>query len=63
VRERRHVGEQPRLDILPGDEQVDRREPTRRIDEILPLDDEEAELLPPPPVAELADELQTLVVA
>jgi len=62
MRERRDLREQRRLDRLPGDEQVDRLD-RRRLDEILALDDEEAELGAPAPVSELADELQPLVVA
>jgi hypothetical protein len=62
MRERRDLCEQRRLDRLPGNEQVDRLD-RRRFDEILPLDDEEAELVAPAPVSELADELQPLVVA
>jgi hypothetical protein len=62
MRERRDLREQRRLDRLPGDEQVDRLD-RRRLDEILALDDEEAELVTPAPFPELADELQPLVVA
>jgi hypothetical protein len=63
MRERRHLCEQRRLDRLSRDEQVDRLDRRRRLDEILPLDDEEAELVAPAPVSELANELQPLVVA
>jgi hypothetical protein len=44
---------------------VDRLDPGRGrgIDEVLPLDDEQPELVAPAPVAELADELEPLVVA
>jgi hypothetical protein len=47
------------------DEQLDRLEPghVRRLDEVLPLRDEQPELVAPAPVAELADELEPLVVA
>jgi hypothetical protein len=62
MRELRHGRQQLRLDVLPRHQQLDRLDPGR-LDEILPFDDEEAELVPPAPVAELADELQPLVVA
>jgi hypothetical protein len=57
----RHPCEQLRFDVLTGDEELHRLD-LRRLDEILALDDEEAELVAPAPVAELADELQPLVV-
>jgi hypothetical protein len=60
VHEARDLGEELRLDVLPRDEVLDRLD-LRCLDEILALDDEEAELVPPAPVAELADELQPLV--
>jgi hypothetical protein len=60
--ELRHVGQQRRLDRLPRDEQLHRLD-RGRLDEILALDDEEAELVTPAPFPELADELQPLVVA
>jgi hypothetical protein len=63
VRELGYLGQQRRLDRLPRDEQVHRLDPTGRLDEILALDDEEAELVTPAPFPELADELQPLVVA
>jgi hypothetical protein len=63
MREFRHLRQQRRLDRLPRHEQLDRLDPGRRLDEILPFDDEEAELVAPAPVTELADELQPLVVA
>jgi hypothetical protein len=46
VTERRDLGEQLRLDGLPGDEQLDRLEPggDRRVDEVLALDREEPQL-------------------
>jgi hypothetical protein len=62
VRERRDLGQQLRFDRLPRHEQIHRLD-RRRLDEILALDDEEAELVAPAPVAQLADELQPLVVA
>ena len=63
VRERRHLGEERRLDVLARDEQVDRLDARRRLDEILTLRDEQPELVAPAPVVELADELEPLVVA
>ena len=63
VRERRHLGEQRRLDVLARDEQVDRLDPGGRFDEVLTLRDEQPELVAPAPVVELADELEPLVVA
>ena len=63
VRERRHLGEQRRLDVLAGDEQVDRLDAAGGLDEILTLRDEQLELVAPAPVMELADELEPLVVA
>jgi hypothetical protein len=63
MRERRDVGEQRRLDVLARDEQLDRLEVGGSLDEVLPLDREQPELLPPAPVVELADELEPLVVA
>ena len=63
MRERRDLGEQLRLDVLAGDEQVDGLDPrgARGGDEVLPLGDEQPELLPLPPRLELADELQPRV--
>jgi hypothetical protein len=63
VCKRRDVGEQRRLDVLTGDEDVDERDRSRRFDEVFPLDDEQLELVSPAPVVELADELEPLVVA
>jgi len=65
VPERRHLGEQRRLDVLAGDEQLDRLDSgvARGVDEILALGDEQPELVAPAPVPELADELEPLVVA
>jgi hypothetical protein len=62
VRGRRHLGEQRRLDVLAGDEQLDRLG-RRGVDEILALTGEEPELVPPAPLVQLADELELLVVA
>ena len=63
MRERRHLGKEGRVDVLAGDEQLDRLELTGGLDEILALDDEQLELVAPAPVVELADELEPLVVA
>jgi hypothetical protein len=65
VRERRRLREQLRRNVLSGDEDVSRLEPGGKpgLDEILPLDREQPELVPPAPVVELADELEPLVVA
>jgi hypothetical protein len=65
MREGRHLGEQLGLDVLSGHEQVGGLEPAGdpRLDEVLPLDREQPELVAPPPLAQLADELQALVVA
>ena len=57
----RHLGEELRLDVLPGPQQIDRLG-RRRLDGVLPLDEEEAELLAPAPLVQLAHELQALVV-
>src|SRR4029078_7700133 len=61
--ERRDLGEQGRLDVLTGDEEVDRLSRARSLDEVLALDDEQPKLVAPAPVMELADELEPLVVA
>jgi hypothetical protein len=61
MRERRHLREQRRLDILPCDQKVDRVDAVGY--EILPLDGEQPKLVPPAPVVELADELEPFVVA
>jgi hypothetical protein len=61
--ERRHLCEQLGLDVLAGDEEVDRGRVARSRNEILPFDDEQPELVAPAPVMELADELEPLVVA
>jgi hypothetical protein len=61
MRERRHLGEQRRLDVLARDEHVDRLDVLG--EQILALDDEQPELVAPAPIVELADELEPLVVA
>ena len=61
MRGARDVGEQLRLDVLAGAQQVDRLG-GRGLDRVLALDEEEAELVAPAPVVQLADELQPLVV-
>jgi len=62
--EGRDLGQEHRLDVLAGDEQLDRLDPgvDRRLDEILTLRDEEPELVAPAAVLQLADELELLVV-
>jgi hypothetical protein len=64
MRERRHLSEQLRLDVLPGHEHVGRLQPRGEpgLEQILPLDGEQPELVPPAPVVQLADELEPLVV-
>ena len=62
MRRRRDLGEQLRLDVLACAEEVDRLG-GRRLDGVLALDEEEAELVAPPLVVQLAHELQPLVVA
>jgi hypothetical protein len=65
MRERRHLGEQRRLDVVAGDQQLDLLEAAvaRGVDKILTLNDEEPELVAPPALVQLADELELLVVA
>jgi len=65
VRECRDLGEQRRLDVLTCDEDVGRLEAGAEagLDQILSFDREQPELVSPAPVAELAGELQALVVA
>jgi hypothetical protein len=63
VRECRDLREQLGRDVLAGDEQLDRLEIAGCVDEVLPLDCEQPELVAPAPVVELADELEPLVVA
>ncbi len=63
--ERRHLGEQRRLDVLTGDEHVGRLEAGAEagLDKILTLDREQPELVAPTPFVQLAEELEPLVVA
>jgi hypothetical protein len=63
--ERRDVGQQRRLDVFARDEQLSGfdSDAARRSNEVFALGDEEAELVPPAAVLELADELELLVVA
>jgi hypothetical protein len=63
--ERRHLRQQLRSDVVPGDEDVGGLEPRGEpgIDRVLSLDREQPELVTPVPVVELADELEPLVVA
>jgi hypothetical protein len=63
MRKPRDLREQFAPDVLAGDEQLDRLETPGCLDEVLPLDREQPELVPPAPVVELADELEPLVVA
>jgi len=65
VPERRDLGEERRLDVLSGDEQLDRFDTGRngRVHKVFALGDEQPELVAPAPVVELADELEPLVVA
>jgi hypothetical protein len=65
MRERRHLCQQLGRDVLPCDEDVGRLESSRKacLDQILSLDSEQPELVPPAPIVELADELEPLVVA
>ncbi|HEV8180684.1 MAG TPA: hypothetical protein VGP54_10350 [Gaiellaceae bacterium] len=62
--ERRHLGEQLRLHVFSRDEHIRRLQPHSepRLDEIFPVDGEQPELVPPAAIAELADELQALVL-
>ena len=61
MRRRRHLGEESRLDVDPGAEQVDRLG-GGRVDGVLALDEEEPELLAPATVVQLPNELEALVV-
>jgi hypothetical protein len=65
VPERRHLGEQRGLDVLAGDEDVDRLEAgiECRVDEILSFREEEPKLVAPAALVQLADELELLVLA
>jgi hypothetical protein len=62
MRKRRHFRQELRRDVVARHEQIDRIG-SGSDDEILTFRDKEAELVPPAPVVELADELQALVVA
>ena len=55
------IGEELRVDVLIGAQQVDRLG-GRRLDRVLALDEEEPQLLAPAPVVQLPDDLQALVV-
>jgi hypothetical protein len=59
----RDVGEELRIDVVAGDEQVDGLDTGRgrRVDEVLALGDEEPELLPLSPRLELANQLESRV--
>jgi hypothetical protein len=65
VRKHRRLREQLFGNVLSGDEDVSRLEPSGKagLEQILPLDREQPELVSPAPVVELADELEPLVVA
>jgi hypothetical protein len=63
MRKSRDLREQGRLDVLARDQQLDRLDAGGRLDQVLPLDGEQPELVAPAPVVELADELEPLVVA
>jgi hypothetical protein len=62
---RRHLRQQRRLDVVTGDEQLDGLDPNGRgrVDEILALRNEQPELVAPPPLLQLANELELLVLA
>jgi len=62
--EGRDLGQERRLDVLAGDEELNRLDAgvDCRLDEILTFRDEEPELVAPAAVLKLADELQLLVV-
>src|SRR5205823_3606879 len=62
MRRGRDLRQQARLDVLPRAQHVDRRRACRR-DRVLPLDDEETELVAPALVVQLSHELQAFVVA
>ena len=62
MRRRRDLGQQLRLDVLAGAQQVDRLG-RRSLDRVLALDEEEAELVAPALLVQLAHALQALVVA
>jgi hypothetical protein len=56
------LGEQLRLDVLPRAQHVDGRR-GRGCNRVLAFNEEEAELVAPAPVVQLANQLQALVVA
>jgi hypothetical protein len=62
--ERRDLGEEPRLDVLSREQQLDRLDARvdSGLDEILTLGHEEPELVAPAAVLQLANELELLVV-
>src|SRR5207244_10666427 len=62
--EGRDLGQERRLDVLSGDEELDRLDPgvERSVHEILTLSDEEPELVAPAAILQLANELELLVV-
>ncbi|HEX6663014.1 MAG TPA: hypothetical protein VF025_05020 [Gaiellaceae bacterium] len=65
MRERRDLRQQLGRDVLTRDEQLDRldsRAPSR-LDDILALGGEQPELVAPPALEQLADELELLVLA
>jgi hypothetical protein len=63
--ERRDLGQELRLDVVARHEELDRIDARGQpcIDEILTLDCEQPELVPPAAVVQLADELELLVLA
>jgi len=61
VRERRHLREERRLDVLARDQQFDGVDAV--CEQILTLDREQPELVAPAAVTQLADKLQAFVVA
>jgi hypothetical protein len=63
--ERRDLGEQLRLDVLPRDEQLDRLDARGEggLDEILALRRKQPELVAPAAIVQLAGELELLVLA
>ena len=61
MRRGRDLGEELRLDVVAGSQQVDRLG-GRSLDRVLALDEEEAELVAPAPLVQLPDELEALVV-
>ncbi|HYQ10351.1 MAG TPA: hypothetical protein VEP92_04225 [Gaiellaceae bacterium] len=61
MRERRHLREERRLDVLARDQQFDGVDAV--CEQILTLDREQPELVAPAAVTQLADKLQAFVVA